>query len=111
MNIVRIICRTSAAVTLLLTAGCGHNVLSYFNGTDLSVEPSLENGISAHIRSGQAVHVLMKEKCKVQLTLSQQQKGADPQNGGRLEIVFETGDQTNGYVVELGTNRIPGEPK
>ena len=86
---------------ILLTAGCGHNAVSYFNGADLSVEPSMENGVSAHLRYGQAVHIAMKEKSKVRIALTQDLAGSAAQSGEKLEISFETGDQTNGYVVEL----------
>jgi len=86
---------------ILLTAGCGHNAVSYFNGADLSVEPSMENGVSAHLRYGQAVHIAMKEKSKVRIVLTQDLTGSAAQSGEKLEISFETGDQTNGYVVEL----------
>ena len=94
---------TAAAAGVLLTgAGCGHNALSFFNGADLSIEPNIDNGVSAHIRYGQAIHILMKEKSKVQLTLTQQNNAAgETQSGNQLEIVFETGDQINGYAVEL----------
>ena len=93
----------AAAVCILLTgAGCGHNALSFFNGADLSIEPNLDNGVSAHIRYGQSIHILMKEKSKVQLTLTQQNGTAgETQSGNELEIVFETGEQINGYAVEL----------
>ncbi len=86
---------------LLTAAGCGHNAVSYFNGADLSVEPSMENGVSAHLRYGQAIHIAMKEKSKVRIALTQDLTGSAAQSGEKLEIAFETGEQTNGYVVEL----------
>ena len=93
----------AAAVMVLLTsAGCGHNALSFFNGADLSIEPNLDNGASAHIRYGQSIHILMKEKSKAQLTLTQQNSASgEAQTGNQLEIIFETGDQINGYAVDL----------
>lgn len=85
-----------------LCSGCGHNALSYFNGAELSVEPCLENGMAAHLRYGQSLQIVMKEKSKVLLTLNQNHSTATGlQNGNQLEITFETGDQTTGYVVEL----------
>ena len=92
----------AAAIVLLGSAGCGHNALSFFNGADLSIEPNLDNGASAHIRYGQSIHILMKEKSKAQLTLTQQNNASgEAQTGNQLEIVFETGDQISGYAVEL----------
>ena len=92
----------AAAIVLLTSAGCGHNALSFFNGADLSIEPNLDNGASAHIRYGQSIHILMKEKSKAQLTLTQQNNAAEgAQTGNQLSIVFETGDQISGYAVEL----------
>ena len=90
-----------STLPILLTAGCGHNAVSYFNGADLSVEPSMENGVSAHLRYGQAIHIAMKEKSKARICLAQDLTGSSVQSGEKLEISFETGDQTNGYVVEL----------
>ncbi|MBO4649170.1 MAG: hypothetical protein J5806_13540 [Lentisphaeria bacterium] len=90
-----------STLPLLLTAGCGHNAVSYFNGADLSVEPSMENGVSAHLRYGQSVHIVMKEKSKVRIALAQDLAVSPTRSGEKLEISFETGDQTNGYVVEL----------
>ena len=87
---------------LLLLSGCGHNVMSFFDGAEVSVEPSTENGIAAHLRYGQAIQIVMKEKSKASITVSREQSGgSDVRNGNKVEIVFETGDQTNGYVVEL----------
>lgn len=97
-----------SALPLLLAAGCGHNAVSYFNGADLSVEPSMENGASAHLRYGQAVHIVMKEKSKVRIVLTQDLTGSAARSGEKLEISFETGDQTNGYVVELEKLRSAG---
>lgn len=88
--------------TAVLSGGCGHNAVSYFNGADMSFEPDLEHGISAHIRYGQVVHIVMKEKSRAQITLQRGSSvnGSTAEND-RTEITFETGDQTNGYVVEL----------
>ena len=98
--------RHAAVGITLLCGGCGHNALSYFNGVDFSVEPCPENGVSAHVRYGQALHIVMKEKSKVLLTLNQNHSAASGlQNGDQLAITFETGDQTNGYVVELEKKR------
>ena len=97
-------------IMTVLTGGCGHNAVSYFNGADLAMEPSLENGVSAHLRYGQAIHLLMKEKSKVQLTLTQGHAAQQEiRSDDRLEIVFETGDQTNGYVVELEKHKSKPE--
>lgn len=98
----KIFLRTVIFCSAVLSGGCGHNAVSYFNGADMAFEPNPENGISAHIRYGQAVHIVMKEKSRAQITL---QRGS-PMDGStsendRTEIIFETGDQTNGYVVEL----------
>ena len=98
----RKILSAATVIVLLTTAGCGHNALSFFNGADLSIEPDLNNGVSAHIRYGQSIHILMKEKSRAQLTLTQENSASgETRSGNQLEIVFETGDQISGYAVEL----------
>ncbi len=91
-----------AGLIILLLSGCGHNAMSFFDGADASLEPSAEKGFSAHLRYGQAIQIVMKEKSKASITISREQAGGTGiKNNDKVEIVFETGDQTNGYVVEL----------
>lgn len=104
------ICWTAAlSGLLLLLSGCGHNVMSFFDGADVSLEPSAEDGFAAHLRYGQAIQIVMKEKSKASITISREQSGGtDLKNDNKVEIVFETGDQTNGYVVELEKAKTKG---
>ena len=96
-----------ATATLFLLTGCGHNVATFSKGIRAvaGINPDTYT-ISIGIDYGENVTIAVKEKAEAVFSGettggagSTENASGEITTGSRLSI--QTGDQTNGYVVEL----------
>jgi hypothetical protein len=98
----------ATGLLLFLIAGCGHNVVTYSDGigVDVSVNPETYT-LGLNLRYGKILTAVVKEKTKLDIQAGlKQESGLSSENnnvitGVETKLKFETGDQVNGYVVEL----------
>ena len=98
---------SAAAVLAVLAAGCGHNVATFSKGVRAVVGVNPDTcTLSVGFDYGENVTLAVKEKTKAVYTGettggagSAETASGEITTGSRLSI--QTGDQTNGYVVEL----------
>ena len=103
---------SAASVLALLAAGCGHNVATFSKGVRavVGVNPDTYT-LSVGFDYGENVTLAVKEKTKAVYTGettggagSAETTSGEITTGSRLSI--QTGDQTNGYVVELEKAKV-----
>ena len=101
-----------AAILALLVSGCGHNVATFSKGVRavVGVNPDTYT-LSVGFDYGENVTLAVKEKTKAVYTGettggagSTETASGEITTGSRLSI--QTGDQTNGYVVELEKAKV-----
>lgn len=93
----------AAAMTALLSAGCGHNIGTAFSGkmVNLGYDPEL-NKLGIQYYDGVIVTGLDKENTHTQLVFEDTaETDAGHRTGTRMTYEHKTGDQITGYRVEL----------
>ena len=110
---------SAAAFLALLVSGCGHNVATFSKGVRavVGVNPDTYT-LAVGFDYGENVTLAVKEKTKAVYTGettggagSTETASGEITTGSRLSI--QTGDQTNGYVVELEkakASQLPPQP-
>lgn len=103
---------SAAAVLAVLAAGCGHNVATFSKGVRAvaGINPDTYT-LSVGFDYGENVTLAVKEKTKAVYAGettggagSAETASGEITTGSRLSI--QTGDQTNGYVVELEKAKV-----
>lgn len=103
---------SAAAILALLAAGCGHNVATFSKGVRAvaGINPDTYT-LSVGFDYGENVTIAVKEKAEASYhgettgnAGSNEELSGEVVTGSRLSI--QTGDQTNGYVVELEKAKV-----
>ena len=93
----------AASVAAILSAGCGHNIGSAFNGkfTNLGYDPEF-NKFGLQYYNGVFVTGLNKENTQTNLVFEDTAETEDGhKTGSKMTYVHKTGAQVTGYAVDL----------
>ncbi len=106
------------AALLLLSAGCGHNAVSYGKGFAVETTANPETWTFGFaVRYGEIFTAAVKERAKVTLTTSAKAAGTASDKSAPSDksdtattLTIETGDQVTGYMVDLEKVKAQASP-
>jgi hypothetical protein len=87
----------------VFSAGCGHNAVLYSDGVgvELGFVPE-QYQVALNFRYGKIFSAAVREKTRVTLTTDASNDcDSRSKTGVKTSLSIETGDQTNGYTVDL----------
>lgn len=92
------------ALAILLTSGCGHNVLAFSKGKylNLGVDPGT-NKLGVQYVNGEQLTVVEKDNTKLTVELTDTLDADGKKTTSVSKIIYEIGEQATGADVELQT--------
>lgn len=91
-----------AAIIMAVMCGCGHNALVYSKGKymNLGVDPGTQK-VGVQYVNGEQLTAVDKDNVKLTVELKDTVDAQGTKTTSISKIIYEIGDQTTGYDVEL----------